>query len=219
MTGEQGGEGTGSKKTASKNCWGRTWRNTLTQPVAQEGFWVALMVSYSENNVQSLSHPPLSATLPSSPKQKGLAEKGFLGGFVSPSSRDQCERSFPPILINIPTNIPGISNPWLFQPRNPSSTAAVTSPHNKVHMTRLVSTQTIVIFRQASRAQKQTTALFKRHYGPGRTGRCSTTCTLGPGASKWYSAFGNLPSFSKLLHGGWVPTDTIIKHHHRLQCD
>lgn len=119
-----------------------------------------------------------------SPKQKGLAEKGFLGGFVSPSSRDQCERSFPPILINIPTNIPGISNPWLFQPRNPSSTAAVTSPHNKVHMTRLVSTQTIVIFRQASRAQKQTTALFKRHYGPGRTGRCSTTCTLGPGASK-----------------------------------
>lgn len=70
MTGEQGGEGTGSKKTASKNCWGKTWRNTLTQPVAQEGFWVALMVSHSENNVQSLSHPPSSATLPSAPNKK-----------------------------------------------------------------------------------------------------------------------------------------------------
>lgn len=146
-------------------------------------------------------------------KQK--AEKGFLGGFDSPSSRDQCERSFHP---SSPTSQPCKSNPWLFQPRNPSSTAAVTSPHNNVHMTRLVSDQSIVIFRQASRAQKQTTALFKWHYGPGRTGRCSPTCTVGPGASKWYSAFGNLPSFSKLPHGGWVPTDTIIKHHHRLQC-
>lgn len=51
MTGEQGGEGMGSKKTAGKNCCGRTWRKTLIQPVAQEGFSAALIAFHSENNV------------------------------------------------------------------------------------------------------------------------------------------------------------------------
>ncbi len=82
------------------------------------------------------------------------------------------------------------------------SMLSIMSTNRCSHTTRLVSNQSIVIFRQASRTQKPTIALFKRHYGPGRTGRCSPTCTLGPWASKWYSVIGNLPSFSKLPHGG-----------------
>ncbi len=131
-----------------------------------------------------------------SPNRNGLAEKGFLGGFVRPSSRGQCERSFPSILINNPT-LDEQSMAIPFQ----KSTAAVTSPHNKsIWHDSFESVN--CHFLPGFHSTKPTIALFKRHYGPGRTRRCSPMCTLGPGASKWYSVLGNLPSFSKLPHGG-----------------
>lgn len=140
--------------------------------------------------------PTLVENLSFSPNRNGLAEKGFLGGSVKPSSRGQCERSFPSILINNPTLD---EQSMAIHSRNPLQQWPLhtTSPYDTTRLN-----QSIVIFCQVSTAQKPTIALFKRHYGPGRTRRCSPMCTLGPGACKWYSVLGNLPSFSKLPHGG-----------------
>ncbi len=152
------------------------------------------MVSHSENNEESLS--TLVENPSFSPNRNGLAEKGFLGGLLDPllEANVKVFPIHPHQQPNLGWAIHGYSIPEIHCSSDLST--------QQVHMTRLVWISQIVIFCQASTAQKPTIALFKRHYGPGRTRICSPMCTLGPGASKWYSVLGNLPSFSKLPHGG-----------------